>query len=172
MVELLNKRISYNELFDLAKSASYGKIILNVDGRPILYHHPYTNECLLLGYHPQTKEISFAQSIFAEGPNSSIIHEVQTVKDLYNSFKDYKFEVDVIAKIQTTQEFIQNFFFLYDFCWNEGKVIMYTGGDVIAYSAGYNMSNKRRLLYLTDSDDCQITFDTFWKRYFNFEKPL
>lgn len=169
LLEQFENSMPYDEIVRIAKNISYGKIITNRRGLPILYRHPYMSDCLILGYKPNTDEIAFAESINV-GTGEKTRWDAEKVKERYNDFESNRFEITVSAKSATVQEFVQQFLLLNGFTWaNDDKTIKHVDGLTQVICGLWNDNvTKKRIAYSTAQQDDEIPFDTFWNAYFRF----
>jgi hypothetical protein len=111
-MQKLNKRVTYEEVSFYADVLKKGSIVINMDGKPILYKHPYDNICLLLGYD-KNNNISFAQTI-KDGEKT--YHDPKQVIANWNSFKTKTTDL-LIEPNPLTQVFVQEFLFTQDYSY-------------------------------------------------------
>lgn len=109
-MQKLDKRVTYEELSFYADVLQKGSVVLNIDGEPILYKHPYENICLLLGYDKHSN-ISFAQTI-KDGEKT--YHDPKQVTATWTKFKTKTTDI-IVGPNPLIQVFVQEFLFSQDF---------------------------------------------------------
>lgn len=171
----LETRYTYKEIVNMGKSVSpsKGKVILNIDNKPVLFKFPYQEESFLIfGYNSETKELALAETHYTT--TNVVTHwDVEEVKFRLNHLKENYIEI-VFTADNGKNNFMQEFLFTQGYRWtNSGQKVITDipkGGRILA-----NPIDKLLTYSQPDSESrcpsqtIRCSYSAFFQSYLTYE---